>query len=308
MASPTAHTAPRSASPVGVSGAVFLLPVQLNVLHVPNPSVTPTNLMFNVIAGPGALFRYRRAGQLTGPAFGSMTAGAVRVAVPVFFSTSDQTTLSPRSDRPSPLMSLTAADLVSCSAEVETTAVDVDDGAMGSDVRALRCDPSRKAIDDPVREQRASRLREQSPGAARLLELCAYFSPDPISLTLLYSDEMIDSLLPFDTRLKERSVLAVLIRDLTRFSLAKIDRGSNTIEVHRLVQAVVRAQMPTPEYREEVMHEVHRILVGARPRQGGTDDPENWPRYDLIRPHLSGSEADVRQAAEAAEDALRDLG
>jgi tetratricopeptide (TPR) repeat protein len=135
------------------------------------------------------------------------------------------------------------------------------------------------------------RLGEQSPGAARLLELCAYFSPDPISLSLLYSDEMIDSLLPFDSRLKERSVLAVLIRDLTRFSLAKIDRGNNTIEIHRLVQAVVRAQMPTPDYREVVMHEVHRILVGARPRQGGTDDPENWQRYDLIWPHLSGSEA-----------------
>jgi uncharacterized protein len=54
-------------APVGVSGAVFLLPVQLDLLQVPNPSVTPTNLMFNVVAGPGALFRYRRAGQLTGP-------------------------------------------------------------------------------------------------------------------------------------------------------------------------------------------------------------------------------------------------
>jgi tetratricopeptide (TPR) repeat protein len=135
------------------------------------------------------------------------------------------------------------------------------------------------------------RLREQSPGAARLLELCAYFSPDPISLSLLYSGEMIESLLPFDGRLKERSVLAVLIRDLTRFSLAKIDRGNNTIEVHRLVQAVVRAQMPTSDYREEAMHEVHRILVGARPRQGATDNPENWARYDIIWPHLSGSEA-----------------
>ncbi len=54
-------------SPVGVSGAVFLLPVQLGVLHVPNPAVTPTNLLYNVVAGPGALLRYRRAGQLTGP-------------------------------------------------------------------------------------------------------------------------------------------------------------------------------------------------------------------------------------------------
>jgi uncharacterized membrane protein YfcA len=53
-------------APVGVSGAVFLLPVQLSVLLVPNPSVTPTNLLYNVIAGPGALVKYRRNGQLTG--------------------------------------------------------------------------------------------------------------------------------------------------------------------------------------------------------------------------------------------------
>lgn len=53
-------------APVGVSGAVFLLPVQLDLLHVANPSVTPTNLLYNIVAGPGALLRYRRAGQLTG--------------------------------------------------------------------------------------------------------------------------------------------------------------------------------------------------------------------------------------------------
>jgi uncharacterized membrane protein YfcA len=54
-------------APVGISGAVFLLPVQLDVLHVPNPQVTPTNLLFNVIAGPGALARYHRHHQLTSP-------------------------------------------------------------------------------------------------------------------------------------------------------------------------------------------------------------------------------------------------
>ena len=53
-------------APVGVSGAVFLLPVQLSLLQVPNPAVTPTNLLYNVIAGPGALLRYRSNGQLTG--------------------------------------------------------------------------------------------------------------------------------------------------------------------------------------------------------------------------------------------------
>lgn len=54
-------------APVGVSGAVFLLPVQLSVFAVPSPAVTPTNLLYNVVAGPGALLRYRRAGALHGP-------------------------------------------------------------------------------------------------------------------------------------------------------------------------------------------------------------------------------------------------
>lgn len=53
-------------APVGVSGAVFLLPVQLSVLNVANPAVTPTNLLYNVIAGPGALLRYRRDRHLGG--------------------------------------------------------------------------------------------------------------------------------------------------------------------------------------------------------------------------------------------------
>ncbi|RST04977.1 sulfite exporter TauE/SafE family protein [Streptomyces sp. WAC05374] len=53
-------------APVGVSGAVFLLPIHLSVLGVPSPAVTPTNLLFNVVAGPGALWRYRRNGALRG--------------------------------------------------------------------------------------------------------------------------------------------------------------------------------------------------------------------------------------------------
>ncbi|GGN84075.1 UPF0721 transmembrane protein [Actinoplanes lobatus] len=64
-------------APVGVSGAVFLLPVQLSVLHVPSPAITPTNLLYNVVAGPGALARYRRNGQLTGPLARLLIAGTV---------------------------------------------------------------------------------------------------------------------------------------------------------------------------------------------------------------------------------------
>ncbi|GAA4127011.1 sulfite exporter TauE/SafE family protein [Actinomadura keratinilytica] len=62
-------------APVGVSGAVFLLPVQLSVLGVPNPAVTPTNLLFNVVAGPGALARYRD--RLDGPLTRLLIAGTL---------------------------------------------------------------------------------------------------------------------------------------------------------------------------------------------------------------------------------------
>lgn len=54
-------------TPVGVSGAVFLVPFQLSVLHTPSPAVTPTNLLFNLVAIPGALLRFQREGRLRGP-------------------------------------------------------------------------------------------------------------------------------------------------------------------------------------------------------------------------------------------------
>jgi uncharacterized membrane protein YfcA len=54
------------ASPAGVSGAVLLLPFQVSVLGTPSPAVTPTNLLYNVVATPGALFRYWRQGQTGG--------------------------------------------------------------------------------------------------------------------------------------------------------------------------------------------------------------------------------------------------
>ena len=49
-----------------LSGAVLLLPFQVSVLGTPSPAVTPTNLLYNVVATPGALYRYWRQGQTGG--------------------------------------------------------------------------------------------------------------------------------------------------------------------------------------------------------------------------------------------------
>jgi len=55
------------ATPVGVSGAVFLVPFQISVVHTPSPAVTPTNLVYNLIAIPGALLRFHHERRLGGP-------------------------------------------------------------------------------------------------------------------------------------------------------------------------------------------------------------------------------------------------
>jgi uncharacterized protein len=64
-------------TPAGISGAVLLLPFQVSVLGTPSPSVTPTNLLYNVVATPGALYRYWRQGQTGGRLAVILTAGTL---------------------------------------------------------------------------------------------------------------------------------------------------------------------------------------------------------------------------------------
>ncbi|GAA4925876.1 FxSxx-COOH system tetratricopeptide repeat protein [Streptomyces coeruleoprunus] len=135
------------------------------------------------------------------------------------------------------------------------------------------------------------RLKERSPAAVRLLQLCAFFAPEPIHANLLYSKEMIEALKPYDASLQEKLVLGRVIREIGRFALAKVDQVSNSIQVHRLVQAVIRAQL-TEEEQREARHAVHRILAGARPDDDEPiDNPSTWPRFATIWPHLTTSEA-----------------
>ena len=65
------------ATPAGVSGAVLLLPFQVSVLGTPSPAVTPTNLLYNVVSTPGALYRYWRQGQAGGRLAGVLIAGTM---------------------------------------------------------------------------------------------------------------------------------------------------------------------------------------------------------------------------------------
>lgn len=54
-------------APAGVSGAFLLLPFQVSVLGFTSPAVSPTNLIYNIIATPGGVYRYVREGRVVWP-------------------------------------------------------------------------------------------------------------------------------------------------------------------------------------------------------------------------------------------------
>jgi len=61
----------------GVSGAFLLLPFQMSVLGFTTPAVSPTNLVFNIVAIPSGVYRYLREGRMVWPLTWTVVAGTL---------------------------------------------------------------------------------------------------------------------------------------------------------------------------------------------------------------------------------------
>jgi uncharacterized membrane protein YfcA len=64
-------------SMAGVSGAFLILPFQMSVLGFTSPAVSPTNLVFNLVAIPSGVYRYLREGRMLWPLTGIIAAGTL---------------------------------------------------------------------------------------------------------------------------------------------------------------------------------------------------------------------------------------
>lgn len=64
-------------SMVGISGAILLLPFQMTVLGYTAPSVSGTNLVYNLFAIPGGVYRYWKEGRLLWPLAGVVITGTL---------------------------------------------------------------------------------------------------------------------------------------------------------------------------------------------------------------------------------------
>jgi tetratricopeptide (TPR) repeat protein len=165
-------------------------------------------------------------------------------------------------------------------------------------------------------------LRQRSPAAAKLLEVCAFFAAEPIPVSLLYSARFISILLPHDPTLDEPMLMGRATREISRYALARfeasrpgsesgrrhrpqeigVDRGQS-LQLHRLVQTVIRATLP-PEEADENRRNVHDILAAANPKDA--DQPENWPIYAELWPHVRPSGA-LRSQVNEVRQLVNDL-
>ncbi|MGW4133595.1 FxSxx-COOH system tetratricopeptide repeat protein [Amycolatopsis japonica] len=126
-------------------------------------------------------------------------------------------------------------------------------------------------------------LKTRNPAAHQLLHICAFFSPDPISRDLFTGVNRVSISPELDAALRDPIKLARAIRDINRYGLAKIDHGNNTLQLHRLVQLVLRNRVMARQVHARMQHGAHQLLAALDP-----NDPESsrhWSRYRELLPH-----------------------
>jgi tetratricopeptide (TPR) repeat protein len=137
-----------------------------------------------------------------------------------------------------------------------------------------------------------TQLRGKLPEAVELLRCCAFFGPEPIPRDVFIPIRALDDDNPlnFEPQLAELLAnpirLSRAIKEMARFALAKVDVDTRTLQVHRLVQALLREEM-TADGQEQVRHEVHLLLAAATNKD--PENPKNWPDYTEVLAHVEPS-------------------
>jgi nucleoside phosphorylase len=106
------------------------------------------------------------------------------------------------------------------------------------------------------------KLAEENPGAAQLLQLIAFFAPEPISREVLGGAADVRIADPLDATRRDSYSLALALWDIQRYALARIDPTGGAVQLHRLVQAVVLRRMDEQQ-RTTIQRGAERLRAGA---------------------------------------------
>ncbi|MEA2560347.1 MAG: hypothetical protein QOH06_1851 [Acidobacteriota bacterium] len=140
-------------------------------------------------------------------------------------------------------------------------------------------------------------FQQLSPTAKAVLRLVAFLAPDAIPMALLESGEEIvqqaASLLADEAG--QQMVPRKVRDDLAELrSLSLISGQSDLFTMHRLMQEVVRNQIPE-EKRVDCLELVLALIEGFAPNPA--DEVRTWPVWDLLRPHAIQLLAHVERAS-----------
>jgi uncharacterized protein DUF4062/tetratricopeptide repeat protein len=132
-----------------------------------------------------------------------------------------------------------------------------------------------------------SRLEAEAPAAAGLLRLLACLAPEPVPVALLLADAQITGELDPGVA----AVVGPLLGDpvaagdavtaLRRYSLVT-PAGDGLVLVHRLVQAITRAQIPA-DIAGQWPRAAAALIGAAVPAQA--ESPATWPVCAVLLPH-----------------------
>jgi tetratricopeptide (TPR) repeat protein len=129
-----------------------------------------------------------------------------------------------------------------------------------------------------------TRLRDEAPVSAQLLMLLSCLGAEPVSFHLLRAGRDVDP--PLGRVLDQLSPGDDVVRWLNRYGLVRVDEPAESIQVHRLVQRVVRNELAASE-RDEAYTNARRLLAAANP--GDPDNPTTWFHHARIGPHLAAA-------------------
>jgi hypothetical protein len=132
------------------------------------------------------------------------------------------------------------------------------------------------------------RLKVSNPGALRLLQVCSFFAPLPIPRTLFGRTQHGDVPPELDWVQRDPIQLGRAIREINKYALAKIDHRTNSIQMHRLVQAVLVDQLTEAE-QASMRHHAHVMLASSDPRD--PNSPDQWRIYGDLYPHTMAAQA-----------------
>lgn len=125
-----------------------------------------------------------------------------------------------------------------------------------------------------------TRVRRQLPQAQELLRYCAFFGPDPIPRDVFRrAGGQISAGTQIGDLITEPILFSRAIRELGRFALVSVN--GRDIQVHRLVQALMRAELDDSE-QERYRHDVHLILAAGAP----SDPAKESDRFRELLPHV----------------------